>query len=291
MATSTKTRKAETVMLENTQEQSSLWQNLFEQHPAMKLLIDPDTSVIEDANQAACKFFELTKKELRSIPPPWSIDVEEESLRRGLKNASEGKQAHFVGSRCSANGEIRTVEAWISPLRIGKKNLLYAIAFDVTERIAQEKVIREKNVALERQNRSLAEKNIAIQEIAVQVEQSRNRAIVSFAENTVNTLLPIIARLKACHLNAAALRLVDTLERAVREIASSDNSRQESSLQGLTMREREICNLIRNGLSSKEIAGILGISYRSVENHRYTVRRKLGFDRSINLGTYLSNIL
>ena len=257
----------------------------------MKFLIDPKTASIEDANTAACKFFGITKKEFTVIPPPWFIDVDEVSLRQGLQMAMEGKQDRFIGSRRTPGGQIRTMEVWISPLKIAEKDILYAVAFDITERISQENVIREKNAALKSQKRSLAEKSIAIQEITGQVEQSRTRAIAAMAEEIKSVMLPIIARIRSCRIDDSAQRLVDVLDRSVREVSVSGNERCDISLQRLTMREREICNLIRNGLSSKEIADILGISYRSVENHRHTVRRKLGFDRSINLGSFLSNCL
>ena len=47
-------------------------------------------------------------------------------------------------------------------------------------------------------------------------------------------------------------------------------------LQALTPRENEIVQLIAEGRSSKEIAGILGISEATTETHRANLMRKLG---------------
>jgi DNA-binding NarL/FixJ family response regulator len=44
----------------------------------------------------------------------------------------------------------------------------------------------------------------------------------------------------------------------------------------LTARERELIQLIAEGNSNKEAASILGISRRTVENHRANIMRKLG---------------
>ena len=41
------------------------------------------------------------------------------------------------------------------------------------------------------------------------------------------------------------------------------------------------------GLSSKEIAPLLNISYRSVEMSRYRLRKKMGLTRETNLTDYL----
>jgi DNA-binding CsgD family transcriptional regulator/PAS domain-containing protein len=56
----------------------------------------------------------------------------------------------------------------------------------------------------------------------------------------------------------------------------------------LTSRELAVCQLIRDGLSSKEIATRLAISAKSVQTHRNHIRRKLGLlNQSVNLAGYL----
>ena len=56
----------------------------------------------------------------------------------------------------------------------------------------------------------------------------------------------------------------------------------------LTSRESEICDLIRSGLSSKQISEALSLSLATVQKHREHIRRKLGLTgRDTNLATYL----
>ncbi len=57
----------------------------------------------------------------------------------------------------------------------------------------------------------------------------------------------------------------------------------ESPLDGLTGREREILQLIAEGLSSKEVATRLSISVRTVESHRSAVMGKLGVHKVAGL--------
>jgi DNA-binding NarL/FixJ family response regulator len=51
----------------------------------------------------------------------------------------------------------------------------------------------------------------------------------------------------------------------------------------LTPREREIIKLIADGKSSKEIAGILFISYRTAERHRSNIMGKFGLNKTADL--------
>ncbi len=54
----------------------------------------------------------------------------------------------------------------------------------------------------------------------------------------------------------------------------------------LTTREREIIKLIAEGKSSKEIAGLLYISSRTVQHHRANLMRKLNFKKTADLVKY-----
>jgi DNA-binding CsgD family transcriptional regulator/ligand-binding sensor domain-containing protein len=52
---------------------------------------------------------------------------------------------------------------------------------------------------------------------------------------------------------------------------------------GLTPKDLRLCAFLRMNLASKEIAPLMGISVRGVENHRYRIRKKMGLDHDDNL--------
>lgn len=54
-----------------------------------------------------------------------------------------------------------------------------------------------------------------------------------------------------------------------------------------TGREREILMLLAQGYSNKQIAKTLAISVRTVESHRFSIRRKLGIDTPAALVRYV----
>ena len=60
-------------------------------------------------------------------------------------------------------------------------------------------------------------------------------------------------------------------------------------LNQLSEREIEVINLIRDGLSSKEIADKLGISIKTVEVHRHNILKKLKVKNTASLINYINS--
>jgi DNA-binding NarL/FixJ family response regulator len=67
----------------------------------------------------------------------------------------------------------------------------------------------------------------------------------------------------------------------------SDNP--ENGIKNLSEREMEIISLIRDGLSSKEIAGKLFIDVKTVEVHRHNILKKLKVKNSAALIQYIND--
>ncbi|MEY9580972.1 DNA-binding CsgD family transcriptional regulator [Bradyrhizobium diazoefficiens] len=51
----------------------------------------------------------------------------------------------------------------------------------------------------------------------------------------------------------------------------------------LTSKQRQVCELVAEGLSNKEIGVRLGIGHRTVEFHRAQVYRRLGVRNAVEL--------
>jgi two-component system response regulator NreC len=54
----------------------------------------------------------------------------------------------------------------------------------------------------------------------------------------------------------------------------------------LTPREREVLQLVAEGKTTKEVAGLLGISFKTAESHRMRVMRKLDIHETASLVRY-----
>ena len=64
------------------------------------------------------------------------------------------------------------------------------------------------------------------------------------------------------------------------------SSREELGASALSVREREIVQLLAEGKSNKEVATVLGISVKTAETHRSNIMRKGGFGSLAELVRY-----
>lgn len=71
------------------------------------------------------------------------------------------------------------------------------------------------------------------------------------------------------------------------QVMSADAA--EPDLNSLSLREIDIIKLIKSGLSSKEIAGRLMLSIRTVEVHRHNILKKLKLNNTAALINYINN--
>jgi DNA-binding NarL/FixJ family response regulator len=65
-----------------------------------------------------------------------------------------------------------------------------------------------------------------------------------------------------------------------------ENKENDVKPGNLTAREREVLTFITDGLSSKEIARIFGISHRTVECHIDHIRRKSGVRKRTSIAAW-----
>ncbi len=67
-----------------------------------------------------------------------------------------------------------------------------------------------------------------------------------------------------------------TGEAQQRQVAAAERADLRARFEGLTERQRQVLELAAEGLSNKEIAGRLGISFRTVEIHRAWMMERMG---------------
>ncbi len=166
------------------------------------------------------------------------------------------------------------------PLRDKNGNIIgvIGIARDITERRKADEKLREQTKALE-------QKNIALSEILGQIELEKKQIKDNVIANAENLLLPVIQKLR---LKGESRKYVQLLLNNLQELTSSFGTKLTLKESKLTSREIEVCNMIKNGLASKEIASLLNISLRTAEKHRINIRRKLGIiKKDINLASFL----
>ena len=104
--------------------------------------------------------------------------------------------------------------------------------------------------------------------------------------------LPLIDQLRTTATEVQKDTL-DLLENRIKHITRKLGITAESGLPGsnLTRRQILICEMIRDGMTSKEIASVTGCSTSTINNHRNSIRKKLGLSRkSGNLQAFLNRM-
>jgi DNA-binding CsgD family transcriptional regulator len=81
------------------------------------------------------------------------------------------------------------------------------------------------------------------------------------------------------------------LESNLTDIISPFSRKLSFSYLYLTPTEMQVANLIRQGTTTKEIADFMNLSNRTIEDHRKSIRRKLGIKNTkINLRSQLLSL-
>ena len=142
---------------------------------------------------------------------------------------------------------------------------------------------------LENVNNQLMDTNNALSVLAKNLDRTRKESEKRVIQRTRTLIMPIIERLqmgKGLERYRADLDLlVDYIENLTSDLA--DDVKIAASLSSMELR---IASMIRNGMSSNQIADHLCISPSTVKTHRKNIRKKLNLQQSgVNLKVYLES--
>ncbi|MFC6952392.1 response regulator [Halorubellus litoreus] len=115
-------------------ERADRFEAIFEEHASPMLLVDPDTGRIERANHAAREFYgydadaftDRRVDDINALPP------EEVAARRAAADA--GDENHFEFEHELADGEVRAVDVYSTPVSVGGDDVLFSIVHDASDR-------------------------------------------------------------------------------------------------------------------------------------------------------------
>ncbi len=162
-----------------------------------------------------------------------------------------------------------------------------ALVRDITNRKRNEQKLEQTTRDLESDRKELSEKNIALNQILEHIEGQKRNYRLQVCRDIEDTIMPYVERLER-KAEATSDRDIEDLKAALRMVLSKDIDEHQARYSRLTSRESEICEMIKAGMSSKEIAESLNLSVATILKHREHVREKLGITgRSMSLSTYL----
>ena len=134
----------------------------------------------------------------------------------------------------------------------------------------------------------LEEKNNTLKVLLNQRGDEETKNKENIMANVEKLIKPCLKRLKSGPLTGNQQIELNILESNLNEIISPLINKLSSSYLKLTPTEIQVANFIKHGASSKEIAKSLKLSQRTVDTHRYNIRKKLGIKgKGVNLRTFL----
>jgi PAS domain S-box-containing protein len=162
---------------------------------------------------------------------------------------------------------------------------------EIETRKKSERDLRSREIELEERRKALEEMNIALKVLAKQRNEDKEIIEKNLIANIQTSCRIYLDKLIRSGLNADQRKCVAALEEHLKKIGSSFIRDLSSEYIGLTPSEIKIASLIKDGMSTKEIADLLNVSVNTVLFHRNNIRDKVGLKNSkVNLMTYLQTL-
>jgi PAS domain S-box-containing protein len=120
------------------------FRNIFQHHSAVKLLIDPDTGKIIEANEAAGKFYGWSTSELKKKNISDINDLTPDQVASEMAQAKAGNRTYFEFRHRTASGACKDVEVYSSTVTIDGHKYLHSIIHDITERKEAQRQLAER---------------------------------------------------------------------------------------------------------------------------------------------------
>lgn len=246
------------------------------------------------ANRALLDTFGYdTLEEFRQVPITGHVAPEFRSLiRERMRKRERGEPlpARYEYTIVRKEGKSRDLEISTTEVLIDKERHVLSTFRDITERKRADEKIRQTSELLQIEREALERKNVALGEILNRIDGEKNTLKRQIVANVEQTIIPTIVRLKKSS-QSFQHRIFDMLEKDLKEIVSPFLGILKTNYSRLSPRELEVCRLIKNGMSSKEIAEALSLSLWTVYKHRDQIRKKLGLTNSgANLPAYLQSL-
>ena len=210
----------------------------------------------------------------------------------GWRQSSQIYMYHEAVGECSIFYSKEYPPADEGPFLKEERALLDAVAGQIgtiATRISADLELQETNRQLILERKTLQESNTAMRVVLARIEKEKQEIYHDIKTNIDKVLMPILQTL-ALQLPPTQLKYVEMLKTNLEEIASPFIGQLSHSYHSMTPTEIAICNMIRSGMRTKEIAGMRSISQATVNRHREKIRHKLRItNQNVNLATFLQS--
>lgn len=210
-------------------------------------------------------------------------------LDKMLKSSSDGDGQPFELTWTRKNG--KHVTTMVSPADVkaadGSLRGSILVITDVSQLRRTEAMLKRTGRTLESQRHRLEDKDTALKQVFEHLEQEKAAFKAHICSDIELELRPLLRMIKSAG-SPDQKRRIDQAGRKLKLLLSQDVGTFDKRFGELTPREREVCRLIKEGLSSKEMSQHLNLSLLTIHKHRENIRKKLNVkNKNVNLSTYL----
>ena len=129
-------------------ESEARYRALFEDNHTIMVLVNRASGEIVDVNPAAAAYYGWGRAQMRTMSA-FDIHVPPQAEVRAEIAPADAEGRHFYRfKQRRADGSVRDLEAYSSPVELDGRQLYYVIMHDVTERNAAEKALLRSEAAL-----------------------------------------------------------------------------------------------------------------------------------------------
>ena len=273
-------------------ESEAKFKNLAEQSPNMIFInhrgrvVYVNQKCVESLGYELDEFYAADFDFLKLIAPEYLPLIE-----RNFKRHLAGEEIKpYEYALISNSGQRIDVIITTKLIDYGGEDAILGIVTDITERIQAEKNLLEKDIELKQQARNLEEMNVALKILLEQREKEKGDIKENLLVSIKKLIFPYIEKLQKRKLDQESQTYVNIVKSNLKEIIAPISDTLSSKYIGLTPTEIQVANLIKEGMTSKEIAEILHVSPKAVSFHRGNIRKKFGlWNKKVNLYAYLQS--
>jgi DNA-binding CsgD family transcriptional regulator/PAS domain-containing protein len=262
------------------------YENIIDSISDLVLVLDTDGSVLE-TNRTARQYFQRDP----AGTPIWKLlSLEGLSMKEVLthypqKAPREISMDDVIYFNC--------IFAQLEEVSLSSDGYL-AILKDITEHVKQREILEatvaERTAALQDEKAQLQEMNVTLRTVMKSVDKERETFQESVGDIVRTTLLPALNTLRKEQSESIRKSYLDILEDQLLKLTPGGEYGHHALLLKLTPTEMKVCQFIRAGATTKDIAEALNLSIVTIQTHRRNIRRKLDLqNRNINLYNFLNH--
>jgi DNA-binding CsgD family transcriptional regulator len=251
---------------------------------------------------------EFLQRVVNILPPSWQypeitcarITFQGQTYRTASFKVTKWRQAARIIMFNEPVGEVEVFYTqqkpalYEGPFLREERTLIDAVAENigaVAMRLSAERKLQETNKQLTVEREALKEANATLKTILSRIEEEKLKIHKDIQANVQKVLIPIIYALLT-EVPKPQRKYVELLRDNLMEISSPFINQLTERYRSLSPTEIAICNMIRTGLRSKEIAEVRGVSIATISRHRERIRRKLAIaNKDVNLTSYLQTTM